>query len=153
VYFQTKNPDLGKFWRALEWKGWYMYSVAIWYILCQIGNFVSVCTIYSSPPVLVYCVKKNLATLSVCRKNAAKEIRHYSACLTRCEEYAFRKKSFHSAGLFQGVDLMKRFRPKFTDKTIAGLWILANTWKFLNTCKILQIVNTCKQLQVCKKRI
>jgi hypothetical protein len=20
VYFQTKNPNLGKFWRALEWK-------------------------------------------------------------------------------------------------------------------------------------
>jgi hypothetical protein len=101
--------------------GSFVHFMAIWCILWQFGNLVSVCTIYYIPPFLVYCVKENLETLSVCRKNAAKEIRHYSACLTRCEEYAFRKKSFHSAGLFQGVDLMKRFRPKFTDKTIAGL--------------------------------
>jgi hypothetical protein len=34
--FQTKNPDLGKFWRVLHWKmlGYYM---AIWYILRLVG--------------------------------------------------------------------------------------------------------------------
>jgi hypothetical protein len=54
-YFQTKNPDLVKFWRALEWKMlvcamaicnlhitaiWYMYFgnlVSIWYIFTRYG--------------------------------------------------------------------------------------------------------------------
>jgi hypothetical protein len=31
LYFQSKNPNLGKFWRALEWK-WLVYSLAIWNI-------------------------------------------------------------------------------------------------------------------------
>jgi hypothetical protein len=44
VYFNTKNPDLGKFWRALEWKMlvYFMtvleYIAAIWKILCQFGT-------------------------------------------------------------------------------------------------------------------
>jgi hypothetical protein len=29
VYFQTKNPNLGTFWRALEWK-MLVYFMAIW---------------------------------------------------------------------------------------------------------------------------
>jgi hypothetical protein len=29
VYFQTKNPNLGKFWRALEWK-MLLYFMIIW---------------------------------------------------------------------------------------------------------------------------
>jgi hypothetical protein len=32
VYFQTKNPNLGKFWRALEWK-MLVYFMVIWNIL------------------------------------------------------------------------------------------------------------------------
>jgi hypothetical protein len=32
VYFQTKNPKLGKFWRVLQWK-MLVYFMAIWYIL------------------------------------------------------------------------------------------------------------------------
>jgi hypothetical protein len=32
VCFQTQNPDLGKFWRALDWK-MFKYFVAIWDIL------------------------------------------------------------------------------------------------------------------------
>jgi hypothetical protein len=32
VCFQTKNPNLGKFWRALEWK-MLKYFMAIWNIL------------------------------------------------------------------------------------------------------------------------
>jgi hypothetical protein len=36
VYFQTKNPNLGKFWRALEWKI-LVYFMTIWNILLQLG--------------------------------------------------------------------------------------------------------------------
>jgi hypothetical protein len=32
VYFQTQNPDLGKFWRALDWKI-LIFFMAIWSIL------------------------------------------------------------------------------------------------------------------------
>jgi hypothetical protein len=54
VYFQTKNPSLGKFWRVLQWKMgtgifygqfvnfpviWYMYLMALWYILWSFGIF------------------------------------------------------------------------------------------------------------------
>jgi hypothetical protein len=47
VCFQTKNPNSGKFWRALEWKMLvYLWSFGIFSI------------------VLVYCVKKNPATLT-----------------------------------------------------------------------------------------
>jgi hypothetical protein len=69
VCFQTKNPNLGKFWRAL-------HTLKIGYIgiLCPFGQFYadlgyfmtiwyilySFCTFF---PVLVSCTKKNLATL------------------------------------------------------------------------------------------
>jgi hypothetical protein len=36
VYFQTKNPNLGKFWRALEWKI-LVYFMTIWNILLPFG--------------------------------------------------------------------------------------------------------------------
>jgi hypothetical protein len=36
VCFQTKNPDLGKFWRALEWK-MFVYFMTIWNILWPFG--------------------------------------------------------------------------------------------------------------------
>jgi hypothetical protein len=66
AYFQNKNPKLGKFWRDLEWKMLaYLYGdlefiTAVWYILCPFGNLVVIWYIF---PVLVYCVKKNMATL------------------------------------------------------------------------------------------
>jgi hypothetical protein len=48
VYFQIKNPNLGKFWRALGWKR-LVYSMAIlkyiaahWYILWTFGNLVAI---------------------------------------------------------------------------------------------------------------
>jgi hypothetical protein len=41
AYFQTKNTNLGKFWRALEWKG-LVYSLAVWYILWSFGNLVAI---------------------------------------------------------------------------------------------------------------
>jgi hypothetical protein len=63
VYFQTKNPDFGKFWMALDWK-MFIYFVAIrkilgyfmtiWYVLCSFGTFI---------PVWVSYTMKNLATL------------------------------------------------------------------------------------------
>jgi hypothetical protein len=38
VYFQTKNPHLGKFWRAFKWKK-LEYSMTIWNILRPFGIF------------------------------------------------------------------------------------------------------------------
>jgi hypothetical protein len=43
AYFQTKNPDLGKFWRVLQWKmlvfymAIWVYFIAIWYFC---GHYV-----------------------------------------------------------------------------------------------------------------
>jgi hypothetical protein len=66
VCFQTKNPNLGNFWRALDWKmliyfmaicninGHLGSFMAIWYNLCSFGTFFAV---------LVSCTEKNLATL------------------------------------------------------------------------------------------
>jgi hypothetical protein len=36
VYFQTKNPNVGKIWRALEWK-MLQYFMTIWNILHPFG--------------------------------------------------------------------------------------------------------------------
>jgi hypothetical protein len=38
VSFQTENPNLGKFWRPLDWK-MLMYCMAIWNILQPFGIF------------------------------------------------------------------------------------------------------------------
>jgi hypothetical protein len=38
VSFQTKNPNLGKFWKALDWK-MLIYLMAIWNILQTFGIF------------------------------------------------------------------------------------------------------------------
>jgi hypothetical protein len=68
VRFQTKNPTLGKFWRVL----YVMENLGIFYdhlvnytaignILWPFGIFYGHFGIFS--PVLVYCTKKNLATL------------------------------------------------------------------------------------------
>jgi hypothetical protein len=48
VCFQTKNPNLGKFWRALEWKfyGHLNYFMVIWYILWPFGNVVVIWYIF-----------------------------------------------------------------------------------------------------------
>jgi hypothetical protein len=74
AYFQTKNPDLGKFWRVLHWKvlefrlfyGYLVYFMVIWYthsmvILWLIGIFY--CYLVFFPVWYVVCTKKNLATL------------------------------------------------------------------------------------------
>jgi hypothetical protein len=67
VSFQTKNPNLGQFWRALDGE-MLIYFMAIWNILRTFGIsyddlvyiFISVGTFFS---VLISCSKKNLATL------------------------------------------------------------------------------------------
>jgi hypothetical protein len=38
VYFQTKNPYMGKLWRALKWVR-LVYSFAIWNLLLPLGTF------------------------------------------------------------------------------------------------------------------
>jgi hypothetical protein len=63
--FQTKNPDLGKFWKVLEWKvlvfyGYLAYFTAKWYMLWPCGKICGYLVFYS---VLVCCTEKNLATL------------------------------------------------------------------------------------------
>jgi hypothetical protein len=66
VCFQTKSTNLGKFWRALDWK-MFIYFTAIWNILRTLGifydylvHFVFIWYIFSG---LGICTKKNLATL------------------------------------------------------------------------------------------
>jgi hypothetical protein len=42
AYFQTKSPNLGKFWWVLQWKLFYdhfVYFTDIWYILWPFGIF------------------------------------------------------------------------------------------------------------------
>jgi hypothetical protein len=60
VCFQTKNPNLGKFWRALDWK-LLIYFMAIWNILWRFGIFYDHFVHFF--PALVSYTKKNLATL------------------------------------------------------------------------------------------
>jgi hypothetical protein len=70
TYFQSKNPNLGKFWRALEWKS-LVYSLALCNILHPFGIYYSYLLNFMAfwwqfgifPHVLVHCVIKNLATL------------------------------------------------------------------------------------------
>jgi hypothetical protein len=54
VSFQTKNHNLGKIWRALDWK-MLSYIMTIWNILLPFGIFL---------PLWYVKTKKNLATLS-----------------------------------------------------------------------------------------
>jgi hypothetical protein len=66
VSFQTKNPNLGKVWRALDGK-MLIYFMALWNILQTFGIFsdhlVHFMLIWYIFPVLISCTKKNLATL------------------------------------------------------------------------------------------
>jgi hypothetical protein len=71
AYFQTKNQNLGNFWRALQWEMLvYVLYGRLVYVLCirAFGIFF---------PVLVCCTKKNLATLdpekSQCYKTTARQ--------------------------------------------------------------------------------
>jgi glycyl-tRNA synthetase alpha subunit len=67
VYFQNKNPNLGKFGRVLQWKI-LVYFMAIWCILRQFGMFyghsVHMVIWYTFPRFGMYVAQKeNLATL------------------------------------------------------------------------------------------
>jgi hypothetical protein len=71
VCFQTKNPNLGKFWRILECK-MLVYFVSIWSILRPWEIFYGRLVYF--PPVLVCCTKKNLAALSYTRGRKVEHI-------------------------------------------------------------------------------
>jgi hypothetical protein len=68
VSFQTKNPNLGKIRRALDWK-MLIYFMSIWNILQTFGMFydplVHLCSFGTFFPVSVSCTEKNLATLII----------------------------------------------------------------------------------------
>jgi hypothetical protein len=76
--FKPKIPLWIHFGRPRNGKGW-LYSSAIWnlpimvirYILLPFGNLGSSKLVYLFSNVLVYCVKKNLATLA-CMHNEKK---------------------------------------------------------------------------------
>jgi hypothetical protein len=65
VYFQTKNPNLGKIWGAWSGKGWYYIIYMAMNILQPFGIVYGQLVIYwqagTFSAVLVHCVKKNLA--------------------------------------------------------------------------------------------
>jgi hypothetical protein len=65
VCFQTKNPNLGLFWRALDWK-MFVYILLPFGIFCgDVGYFVTILYSFGTFfPVWVSCTNKNLATLS-----------------------------------------------------------------------------------------
>jgi hypothetical protein len=65
VYFKTKNPNLGKIWRAFNvnvglFYGPLVYFGAIWYILGHLVYFRPFGIYF---PVLVSCTERTLATL------------------------------------------------------------------------------------------
>jgi hypothetical protein len=66
VCFQTKNPNLGKFWRASELK-MLVYFMVIWNILWSFGiyygHLVMLWQFGTFSLVSVRCVKKHVATL------------------------------------------------------------------------------------------
>jgi hypothetical protein len=65
AYFQTENPNLGKFWKDLQWKTSILWTLGLFY--GHLAYFVAIwqffMVIWYIFPVLVCCTKKNLATL------------------------------------------------------------------------------------------
>jgi hypothetical protein len=79
AYFQTKNPNFGKFWRDLQWK-MLVYLMSVWSILRHLVYLVFISFVLWSFDIdssvwcilprfgvfylsLLCCNKKNLATL------------------------------------------------------------------------------------------
>jgi hypothetical protein len=68
-YFQTKNPNLGKFLEGLAMEdygifyGHLVYFTAIWYILWPLGTFCGKLVCIFSRFGMLYTPKKNLASL------------------------------------------------------------------------------------------
>jgi hypothetical protein len=71
VSFQTKNPNLGKFRRALDWK-MLIHFTAVFNILQTFGifydNLVHLVFVWYIFPVWVSCTNKNLAALTGCSR-------------------------------------------------------------------------------------
>jgi hypothetical protein len=72
VYFHTKNSNLGKFWRVFQWKllvpifyDELVYLTAISYIFVYCGYLVCFMVIWYIFSILVFGIKKNLATMYV----------------------------------------------------------------------------------------
>jgi hypothetical protein len=67
AYFQTKNPDMGKFLTVLQWK-MLVYYVSIWYIFWLLGIFFGylgkILAIWSSISRFGILYQENLATLT-----------------------------------------------------------------------------------------
>jgi hypothetical protein len=66
VYLQTKNPNLGKIWSGKGWKilwpfeiyyGHLVHFMAIWYILCPLGNIAA--NWYILPSFGILCHEKS----------------------------------------------------------------------------------------------
>jgi hypothetical protein len=84
VCFQTKNPNMGKYWRVLLWKI-LVYLMTIWSILRPLEIFYShlvyfVVSLLFFYPVLVFWIKKNLATLIICNTEWPQHWRHETIC-------------------------------------------------------------------------
>jgi hypothetical protein len=62
AHFQTKNTNLGQFWRVLQWKTLVNF-MAIWSILQPFGVFLVILYIFLVFGILYLGAKKNLATL------------------------------------------------------------------------------------------
>jgi hypothetical protein len=96
VCFQTKNPNLGRFWRVLEWKI-LLYFMTIWNILWPFGiiygRLVCFVVIWYILPILVGLDNKNMATPVVCSNV---QIPHfYCACLTFAQKWVESKVNNH----------------------------------------------------------
>jgi hypothetical protein len=84
VHYQSKNVNLGKFWRTLEWE-MLVYFMVISNILRPLGIFYGhlvyfwpfgrVVVLWYIFPVLIYCVRKNLATLTCTNVPVQQEIK------------------------------------------------------------------------------
>jgi hypothetical protein len=106
--FKTKNTNLGRFWRALDWL-MSIYFMAIWNILQTFGVFydhlvVHFVFIWYIFPVLVSCTKKNLATLVPIFK--------LPSSVTRGRFFVH----------FSGENLWGKFRGKFPPKNVGKKW-------------------------------
>jgi hypothetical protein len=66
VCFHTKNPNLGKLWRALDWRMFYIFYGHLeyfWRFGIRYDHFKHFVSIWYIFPILVSCTMKNLATL------------------------------------------------------------------------------------------
>jgi hypothetical protein len=69
-FFKPKNPNLGKFWRVLQWKI-LVYFMAIWYILWPFGIFMFIWYQFSRFGILYQEKSGNPVHESKCRLHHA----------------------------------------------------------------------------------